>query len=206
MKKIFVIGITGSICSGKSRLCKALQSKGIKTIDSDTIGHDVILQEDVKKEIKESFGEEVFNEEGQVDRKRLSDVVFTNKKQLKKLNEIMWNSIENKIKEQIQQLEIQGEKIVAVEAALLIRTNWMSWMDMIWVTTVSPEIAIARMTAGRGMTREECINRMKNQPSSREYARYADILFDTRFNRGTLERIFNREINAFLIDFNENKF
>ena len=74
---------------------------------------------------------------------------------------------------------------------------------MIWVTTVSPQISIARMMAGRHLTKEECINRMNKQPSSKEYARYADILIDTRFNKNTLQRIFNREIEEFLTEFNE---
>ena len=205
MNKIYIIGVTGSICSGKSRLCKVFQKKGIPTIDSDKIGHEIMEEQSTIESLTTHFGKEILDEStNQIDRKKLGGIVFNQKKKLQQLNEIMWDKIEERIKQQIDQLQQNGHHVVVVEAALLIKTKWMQWMDAIWVTTISPVIATERMKVGRNLTEIECKKRIRNQPNSKQYAKYADVLFDTRYNRKTLEKTFEKEIDTLLIELNKN--
>ena len=205
MNDIYIIGITGTICSGKSRLCSAFTKKGIPTIDSDKVGHQVMNEQTTIETLIQHFGKEIYDETTHsIDRKKLGEIVFRNKKKLNELNDIMWDRIEEKIKHQIEQLKLEGHKIVVVEAAMLIKTNWMKWMNSIWVTTISPAIATERMKAGRNLNEDECKKRIKNQPSSKQYAQYADVLFDTRFKRKTLEKTFSQAIDDLLFELNIN--
>ena len=202
---VFVVGVTGGICSGKSKLCSIMAEKGIGIVDSDSIGHEVMNEEHMNDLIINEFGDRVKGEDGKYDRKKLAAMVFNDKTKLQRLNELTWSIIEQRVRERVIQLRDEGKTIVAVEAAMLINTTWMNWMDYIWVLTISPNIAIARMMANRGLTKPECIKRIKSQPKSNVYARYADILIDTRHNKKTQEHIFKNEIDEFIQYVNKRK-
>ncbi|KAL7721586.1 Vacuolar protein sorting-associated protein 29 [Entamoeba marina] len=157
MNKPYIIGVTGSICSGKTRLCRYMEEKGITIIDSDSVGHEVLI----------------VGIDGLIDRKVLGQMVFGSKRNMNDLNDIMWKQIEDKILEMIQEHHQKGVKIIAVEAAMLIKTTWLRWINEVWVTTVSPNIAIERMMASRGLSKTDCLKRIQSQPNSRIYARFA---------------------------------
>ena len=76
MKGQLVLGITGGSGSGKSQVCKLLASMGAQIIDADEIGHEVTNTPEVLKEIEVTFGKEMINQDGTLNRKKLGEVVF----------------------------------------------------------------------------------------------------------------------------------
>jgi dephospho-CoA kinase len=94
------IGLTGGIGSGKSNVLKILKDCGAKVIDADTVGHSVYEPNtDSFSKIVSTFGKEVVGIDGKIDRKVLGSKVFRNEMQMRKLTDIVWPAIGNKIKE-----------------------------------------------------------------------------------------------------------
>ena len=197
-RRPYVIGVTGTICSGKSRLCRFMAELGVHTIDCDEIGHELLQTPAVAAQVVAAFGPAVLAPDGAVARDRLGRAVFGRPDRLEQLNRIMWGTIEATVLDRLDALARDGVRLVAVEAALLIKTDWFRWIDTVWVTTLSPAITLERLTGSRGMSRAEARRRIASQPSSFEYAQFADLLFDTRYKRRTIERVMKAEIEHLL--------
>ena len=84
-----IIGLTGGIASGKSTVSKYLAEKGFKVYDADKIAKDISEKKSVQEEIILTFGDKILDENGNIDRKKLKEVVFKNKEKLKQLNTIV---------------------------------------------------------------------------------------------------------------------
>ncbi len=114
MNSINIIGLTGLFCSGKSTLEKILEKEfGYFIIDLDKIGH-IALQEK-KEAIIKIFGSNILTDE-KIDRKKLGNIVFKNKKELVKLNSIVWPFIRNYVEEKIKELK---DKKICINGAVL---------------------------------------------------------------------------------------
>ena len=84
-----IIGLTGGIASGKSTVSKYLAEKGFKVYDADKIAKNISEEKYVQEEIIATFGDKILDKNGNVDRKKLKEIVFENKDKLKKLNGII---------------------------------------------------------------------------------------------------------------------
>ncbi|ELP94869.1 Dephospho-CoA kinase, putative [Entamoeba invadens IP1] len=200
MEKPYIVGVCGTITSRKSGLCRVMNEFGIITIDCDTIGHDILQNEEVKTKVLALFGDTILDDsKTEIDRTKLADIVFSSQSKLSQLNKVTWDKIEEIVLSKIEIERMKGTKIVGIEAALLIKTNWAKWMDEVWVTVVSPKIALDKLTYGRGLTLPQAKSRLKSQPKSSEYVRFADVLFDSRHNKRTMTRIFREEVKC-LVD------
>ena len=82
-----ILGVTGTIGAGKTTVCNILRDLGCPVISADEIGHEVLTYASVKESLRETFGD-VFDREGNVDRKKLAGAVFSSKENLEKLNSI----------------------------------------------------------------------------------------------------------------------
>ena len=143
-----IVGITGSIGSGKTTAAKIFSKYHFARIDADRIGHDIIKRNSAayKKIIKE-FGNETLGKSKNIDRKKLGNIVFTNEKKLKKLNSIAHPIIINEIKSQIRKIKQKcgnNAKIV-VDAPLLLETKTKNFVDKIIVVKSSKEKVIKRL-------------------------------------------------------------
>jgi len=84
-----ILGITGSIGSGKTTIAKIFSKRHFNRIDADEIGHQIIKNEEIKDKIIKAFGKDVLDKNGEIGRNRLGSVVFNDDKKLKKLDSIM---------------------------------------------------------------------------------------------------------------------
>ena len=112
MKKLFIIGGMGA---GKSTARKALVEQGLPYVDLDHVGHEVLAWDTVKDEIRETFGDDVFGEDGAIDRKKLAAKAFASPAETRKLNRITLPRIEELFSDRIDEFERQGNKAVVVE-------------------------------------------------------------------------------------------
>ena len=112
-----VIGLTGGSGSGKTAIASLLQKKGIDIIDADIIAREIVKKgEPALDEIVEEFGGDILLSSGELDRKKLGSIVFTNKEKLKNLNKITHKYITKII---MQNLSKHASEIVVIDAALL---------------------------------------------------------------------------------------
>ena len=124
-----IIGLCGKTGSGKSTLAKDIKSlckKEVAIVDIDKIGHDVLEISEVKDNLVKCFGKEVL-ENGKVNRKVLSRIVFESKEEMEKLTDITWNSMEEIID---KILEENKDKVVILDWILLPKTKFFLECDI----------------------------------------------------------------------------
>jgi dephospho-CoA kinase len=175
-----VIGITGTIGSGKSTVAGFLRDLGAKVINADEVGHEVYLPGTQGWEaVVEAFGKGILAADGTVDRHKLGEIVFKNQVALSKLNCIVRPLIAQEVQARLKELRKKRTRVVVLEAALLIEAGWSPLVDEIWVTT-APEIVIfKRLAAKREMSRAQAQARIKAQIPVAEQKKYATRVIDT---------------------------
>lgn len=187
-----VIGLTGSIATGKSQVSRFLKNKGIKVVDADLIARDVANFEPVKNKIKEEFGEDLYKK-GSLDRKKLAEVVFKNEKSREKLNQIMHPEIYKEIKRQIE----GSNDLVFVDIPLFFENEELNKkyglnFDEIWLVYVDRATQIKRLMERDDISREYAKEKINSQFSIEEKKEKADVIID---NSGTLEETFAQVYN-----------
>ena len=95
------IGIVGGIGSGKSAVADAMRSLGGHLISGDRLGHDALLQPDIKAKLRERWGDAILDEHGDIDRKKIAAIVFADANELKALEAQVFPYIEKRIIQEI---------------------------------------------------------------------------------------------------------
>lgn len=177
---MIVIGLTGGILSGKSTVSEILAEKGAVIIDADKIGHQVYKPNtDTWKTLVDTFGEWILKKNGEIDRKRLGDIVFNDPAALTLLNQIVHPPMRKFIEAELERLKSEGAKVVVLEAAILIEAKWTDLVDEIWVTTAPEYVVIDRLQNRIGLTEQQARARIRSQLPPKEKAKHADAIIDT---------------------------
>ena len=168
-----IVGVYGLICSGKSSFSKMLAKEmNALYIDADLIGHEALINN--KDNIVGEFSSDILDGSGNIDRKKLGAVVFNNFKKLKRLEEINYPYIENRVKELVD----SSNKDVVIEAALIMRSK-IRFMctSLIYVNSKTSDI-IKRMKKSRNISEHEARKRLKMQRDVKNNKFNADILIN----------------------------
>jgi len=184
------IGLTGGIGTGKSSVTEAFQSLGAAVINADLLGHDAYLPGTIGfEEVVTEFGQEIVGSDGQIDRKKLGPIVFSDSSKMDRLNEIMHPLIRDLIDERLVSLESSQNKVAVVEAAILIEAGWKSLFDEIWVVISDREEVINRLGVRNGLSREDAVKRIDSQMSNNERIEHGDVVVE---NTGSMEDLQTR--------------
>ena len=184
---MFVIGLTGGIGTGKTQVSEILASLGAAVINADQVGHDAYLPNTKTwHDIVEAFGRGVLSESGEIDRKKLGGIVFSDPDALKRLNSITHPRIFEMIRDRIGELDREGAGPVVVEAALLIEANWTSLADQVWVVTSEEAHVVSRLTARNQLSEESIRARIASQMPQAERVRHADVIISNHGDLGQL--------------------
>lgn len=120
-----MIGLIGGIGAGKSTVAAELATLGCAVIDGDEVGHELLTDESVKRQIRQRWGDEVFGAAGEVRRSRLGAIVFADADELAALNAILHPRIGQELKRRIGEARSQRDiEAVVVDAAVLIEAGW----------------------------------------------------------------------------------
>ena len=131
-KNKVVAALTGSIATGKTVVLDYFRDNlGFKVVSADSVGHEVLKSFDIIEKIGKTFGAEVIKD-GTVDRRILGKIVFSDKTQLAKLNEITHPAILHKTFEIIGELSLASP--IILEAAILIEAGWHKYFDTVIAT------------------------------------------------------------------------
>ena len=172
---IMILGITGSIGSGKTTIAGMLKGYGFEVIDADEVAHDVIKKNSsAYREVIKNFGNEILDGKGNIERKKLRRIVFADSAKLKRLNSIMHPIIFERIHSMAEKAK-KRKKNVVIDAPLLIETDVKSLVDKIIVVQTDMEHAIRRNPK---FLREDIETIMKFQMSLKEKMRHADFVID----------------------------
>jgi dephospho-CoA kinase len=180
------VGITGSIASGKSTVARRLKDRGIPVIDLDKVGHEVLRKRhEAFEPVLEAFGEGILGRDGEIDRRKLGALVFSDAAARERLNQIVHPRIRDEEARRVGAMAEAGEAAVATEAALLIETGQRDRFDFFVVVGCAPEIQIARLMQRDGCSEEEARRRIGAQLSFEEKKASADWVIDTSGDRET---------------------
>ena len=194
------VGITGGIGSGKSYICNIFKELGVKIYDADKMAKQLMVSNsDVIKNIKHNFGTIAYLDNGELNRDHLSSVVFSNSDKLAILNSIVHPVLLSDFASFAEESERRGEKIVIMEAAILIESGFDQFMDKILVINADYELRIKRATERDNVDIEKVKSRMSAQINDEERNKKADFIIFNNKNDLLLPQIleFLRKIDNF---------
>ena len=174
MKKIVVIGGMGA---GKSTAAHAIADQGIPLIDLDKVGHQVLAWDVVKEDLREAFGDEVFDAAGEVDRKALAARAFLSEHETHKLNNITMPRIEEVYQDTLAALEKDTDYVVVEYSVFKGRESSLAYSaDVIIAITAPLEMRVARAVSA-GWEEEDVRSRIARQITDASRIDAADYVF-----------------------------
>ncbi|MBM3941433.1 MAG: dephospho-CoA kinase [SAR202 cluster bacterium] len=186
---MLVIGLTGGIGTGKSQVAQLLGRLGAVVISADQVGHEAYRPNSkIWREVVAAFGKDILQPSGEIDRKKLGAVVFSDPKRLEQLNRIMHPRMAQMVADRIQALREKGAAVVVVEAALLFEAGWNSLVDEVWVTDSPEGVIVSRLQSRNGLSEAEARKRIASQMNREEKIAQADVVVDNSRNLDALER------------------
>ncbi|MBQ7344855.1 MAG: dephospho-CoA kinase [Oscillospiraceae bacterium] len=167
-----IIGITGGTGCGKTTLLEELRKLGATILDCDRIYHDLLVRNrKLLTAIETRFPGTVEN--GQLLRKKLGDIVFTDPQALQDLNAITHAAIKAEV---IRQLE--GTDFAAIDAVALLESGLSELCDLTVAVTAPEDLRIARLMSRDGITREYAQNRINAQPREAWFRQNCDYVLE----------------------------
>jgi dephospho-CoA kinase len=179
------VGLTGGIACGKSTVAKMFVNRGAHLIDFDRLTHEA--QEPGKpgwQKIVDYFGTEILKPDRKIDRVKLGNIVFADKKKLSKLGKIVHPLIYQEWEARLEKIgKKEKHAIVLSDVPLLFEGKMQHFFDLTMVVLVSQEDQINRLMKRNGWSREEAQRRLNSQMPVSEKISLADIVID---NKGTV--------------------
>ena len=175
---MITIGITGGVGAGKSTVLDFLEQEyQAYVMKADEIGHLVMEPgQSCYKPVIALFGKQIIKNDKTIDRRLVSDVVFSHPDMLEKLNHIIHPAVKEYISRQLDLKKEEGQRICVVEAALLLEDHYEEFCDTIWYIHTDSEIRIRRLMESRGYTREKSMSIIASQAPEEFFRAHTDYV------------------------------
>ena len=184
---MFVIGLTGGIGTGKTCVSSLLKNLGAAIVNADLLGHEVYApQSEGWHAVVDTFGEQIVADNGEIDRRALGGIVFSDENALLQLNAIMHPRIYTLAEQRLNAIAERGENTAVLEAALLIEAKWTPLVDEVWVTVSPVTDIITRLQERNNMDEDTARSRINSQMPQSERVQHADVVLE---NAGSLEEL-----------------
>ena len=175
-----VIGLTGGIGSGKSTVSSYLRDKGFYIIDADEMARNMTAKgSKCLENLEKAFGSEVILEDGNLNRKKLGEIVFADKEKKAKLEELTTEVVVKNIEDETEHLRITGKyDIIFLDVPLLFETGLNKCCDAVVVVTADDNVRIQRVVDRDGISPLQVRARINNQMSTEEKISMATDVID----------------------------
>ena len=187
---MIIVGLTGSVGTGKSTVTNFFRELGAYIIDWDELAREVIRPHlKAWKEIVEYFGKNFLNEDLTINRQKLAEMVFSDKEKVAKLNQIVHPEVfkeDERITNEIKNLD--PDALIIKDIPLLFEVAHPIFVDKIVVVSASEQTQLRRLEE-KGMSREDAQSRIKSQLPLEEKTESADFVIN---NDGPLEETKNQ--------------
>lgn len=181
-----VLGITGSIASGKTTVALAFQELGAVVVSADVLAREVVRPgSEVLARIAEQFGPQAVRSDGTLDRRFVADVIFNDPQARKALNDITHPAIAELAAQRLREAELGGAPLVIYDAPLLYEAGADRQVDKVLVVSVREDVQLARLMGRDGIRRQQALARIASQMPQEEKIARADFVVD---NSGTLQQ------------------
>ncbi|MDU7251587.1 MAG: dephospho-CoA kinase [Clostridium sp.] len=195
LEGIFKIGLTGGIGAGKSTISEMIKEKNIPVIDADKISRKVLnLYPEILIKVKEVFGKEFLDHNGELKRREFGSYIFKNKNKRIEYENIIMPYITKETFERMEELKKNKEPICVLDAPTLIEQGLYKYMDVNILVWVDKNTQINRVVKRDGLNKSEVINRINSQMSMKEKKKFVNYIIDNSKDientKGELDKIF----------------
>ena len=177
--KLYRIGLTGGIASGKSTVGAMLRQMGAVVIDTDWIAHEVTAPgSGALMEMSRRYGTDIVKEDGSLRRDAVGKIVFSDPVEKKWLEALLHPLIRAEAEKQAQAAFEAGQRVVVLDVPLLFESGWNGKVDEIWTVYTPQAIQEVRLQRRDGYTDSEIADRLASQWPIDEKAKRADVVID----------------------------
>lgn len=192
-----IVGLTGGISSGKSTVSSYLKQLKIPVIDADEVARKVVEPNSQgAREIRKTFGSDVFEEDGSLNRQKLGALIFSNAENRQKLDELLQPLIKIMILDEIEEYRQKGETMIVLDLPLLFEKHYEKLCEEIIVVYVPRELQLERLMKRNQYTKQEALSRIDSQLSIEEKRKRATVLLD---NQGTVQQLY-QQVEQWLVE------
>ncbi|WP_010580089.1 dephospho-CoA kinase [Liquorilactobacillus vini] len=175
----FVLGLTGGIAAGKTTAAKIFQEFGAVVIDADQVARQIVAPQTTGwRQIKAQFGETFILPNQQLDRKKLGQLVFADRRQLAKLDQITGPLIKKEIHQQLQQLKKYQPPLIILMVPLLFEGGYQSDCDQTMTISLAEQLQVKRLMKRNHLSQPAAKNRLMAQMSTEKREQLADFVID----------------------------
>lgn len=180
-----ILGLTGSIATGKSTVSKLFKNQGYPVVDADVGAREVVKPgTDGLKKIKKHFGDKVILGDGTLNRSALGEIVFNDEKERNLLNAILSEHIHQWIMAKKNEYLKQNPSIIILDIPLLFESGYENEVDQVMVVATTKETQLKRLMNREGIEEKEAMQKIAAQLPISEKLTLGDIIID---NNGTIE-------------------
>ena len=179
-----IIGITGGIASGKSTVVEEIRHAGYRVIDADAVVHDLQAKGgQLYQALLDWLGPEILMADGQLDRPKLSQLIFSSPEHQVKSAQLQNDIIRQALAKERDRLA-QSEDIFFMDIPLLVELDYLDWFDAIWLVYVDEDKQVQRLMERNGYNQTQAQQRIAAQMPLVDKKKYATLILD---NNGSLE-------------------
>lgn len=181
------IGICGSSGSGKSSVSQIFKENNVTVFDCDEIYHKLVdAPSPCLNEIANTFGNDLI-QNGRLDRKKLSEIVFSDKEMLLKLNEISHRHVIEELEKGIEQLKKENVKACVIDAPMLFESKLDQRCDYVIAVITNEQTQLTRIIQRDNIDAERAKKRLANQIPNEELIQRSDFVIENNGSREELE-------------------
>ncbi len=182
---MLVVGLTGSIATGKSTVSGILKELGAFIVDADRAAREVVLPgTKAFSEIVRIFGKKILQNSGEIDREHLGRIIFNDSAMRSILEEVVHPEVMHTMEEQISSIKSGfPDAVVILDVPLLIETGMHKGVSEVIVVYCPEDMQITRLMIRDNISREEALVKVRAQISIEEKRRYASLLIDNSASR-----------------------
>ncbi|HJV44192.1 MAG TPA: dephospho-CoA kinase [Bacillota bacterium] len=174
-----VLGLTGGIACGKSTVAKMLEDLGCVVVDADKVAREVVTPGEQGLElVVKRFGRGILDEAGELNRKALGELVFSDVQARQDLNDILHPLIRSRMDEKKEAAKRLKPPLIIMDIPLLFESKRTNTVEAVIVIYVPEDIQLLRLITRDGLSREEALARMKSQMDIEEKKKLADFVID----------------------------
>jgi dephospho-CoA kinase len=172
----YIVGLTGNIATGKSLVLRMLKELGADTLDADDLVHILMRRgSPLYDSIVAEFGRYILDEDFEIDRGKLGNIVFCDSQALVHLEGITHPTVRREVDKWIAKSDAD---VVAVEAIKLIESGMADNCDAVWVVIAAEDVQLSRLMSKRNMTGPQAMLRIESQAPQEEKVARADVVID----------------------------
>ena len=203
---VMVIGLTGQTGAGKSTVSKVFVQNGFRLIDADAISRHVVARgSHCLADLQECFTDAILTPDGELDRKVMASIAFSDHRKLEMLNTIMYPYIVGEILRMIHRFSQQNHKLILLDAPTLFESRADDFCDLIISVVAKPELRMQRIMERDHISEKAAQQRMEMQLTEEFFRLHSDTVLE---NNSSFSVLWDaaQELSAKLIRYYETKF